>query len=163
MAAETKIRANSIANFDFPDQAVSALEKYFWWKKAQEKTAAPEYAINPKRQAAVSAIIKKAADESRKALTFAEAKKVMDLYQISTVEAWNANDDLNNIKFPVVIKVDDDKVLHKTDKKALILNIQNQAELQNWRRQSNNDRKAFTTDGTWIEVLGILLFWKWYY
>ena len=125
-----KIRENGIPSFDFPDQAVSALEKYYLWKKSQTEAPTEEYKINLERQAAVSGIIKKAAAEGRKALSFMEAKAVMDLYQIPTVETWDANGDVSHIKFPAVIKVDSDKVLHKTDKKALILNIQNQAELQ---------------------------------
>ena len=38
--------------------------------------------------------------------------------------------DSQDIIFPVAVKVDSDKVLHKTDKQGLILNIKDQAELE---------------------------------
>ena len=50
------------------------------------------------------------------------------MYGINTVEIFNPNSE--NITFPVAVKVDSDKVLHKTDKQGLILGIKNQEELQ---------------------------------
>jgi hypothetical protein len=52
----------------------------------------------------------------------------MELYGIKTVP-FNQPED-KSILFPAVLKVDSDKVLHKSDKKGLILNIRNVEELQ---------------------------------
>ena len=57
----------------------------------------------------------------------------MGLYGISVAETTNiisgSETNLNKIKFPAVIKVDSAKVLHKTDRQGVILNIKNQKEL----------------------------------
>ena len=57
----------------------------------------------------------------------------MELYGIEAAEfqSINGEDDENNmVKFPVALKVDSDQVIHKTDKCALILNIQDEKELR---------------------------------
>ncbi|HCP08759.1 MAG TPA: hypothetical protein DIT25_03115 [Candidatus Moranbacteria bacterium] len=52
----------------------------------------------------------------------------MELYGIKTLEFWSKHD-LSGVVFPAAVKVDSDKVLHKTDKQGLILGIKNRAEL----------------------------------
>jgi len=57
----------------------------------------------------------------------------MNKYGISPVDCENilAGSKIPTIKvFPVVLKVDSDKVLHKSDKQALVLNIKTQVELE---------------------------------
>ncbi|MCD6149884.1 acetate--CoA ligase family protein [bacterium] len=41
-----------------------------------------------------------------------------------------ANENDMEVKFPVAVKVDSDKILHKTDRQGVILNIKNQEELK---------------------------------
>jgi len=124
-----KIKTGGMVNFDFPDQAVDSLDKYYIWKKSKEQLDNFEFKADENRRQAATEIIQKAAEAGIKALSFADARTVMGLYQIPVIEKWDEGD-AENIKYPVVAKVDSDQVLHKTDQKALILNINNPEELQ---------------------------------
>lgn len=149
----TKLRYHNIPCFSFPEQAVSALDKYYQWNISNKVEASPRFSrgfasteINTERKGKVLAIIQKARAEKRGALLFGEAKKVMEMYGVKVVDFWTADSadkvhpvksaesgpasqEFNGVKFPAVVKVDSDKVLHKTDKKGLILNIRNQEDL----------------------------------
>lgn len=127
-----KLEGNGVPNFAFPDQAVDALDKYFSWKKFEARPRMAEEKKNVKRAEAVEGIIGSAKKDGRGALLFPEAQKVMELYGIKTPDVKNVKAEdkkLPDVEFPVVMKVDSDKVLHKTDKQGLILNIKNQEEL----------------------------------
>jgi acetyltransferase len=126
-----KLKQNEIASFNFPDLAISALDSYHQWnerKRIKEKAAIQM--INKKRREKVLAIIKEAKGEHRGALYFGESARVMEMYGIETIESFDGdNFQKEEIKYPVVLKIDSDKVLHKTDKDGLILNIKDEAEL----------------------------------
>jgi len=135
--AVAKLKDNGICNFSFPDQAVQSLDRYFSWnefKKRKSKTS--EQITNAKRKEKVSALIGKAAEEGRTALYFSEGARVMEMYGINTpvhreilpedslVNKKRVQLKVTDTEFPVVLKVDSDKVLHKTDKQGLILDIE---------------------------------------
>lgn len=128
-----KLEMNNVPSFSFSESAVRALEKYYLWnagKNSANDLRNAESAINSERKEKVAAIIQKAKDEGRGALYFSEAREIMEMYGIKTAESWNAKGDLSGVKFPVVLKVDSDKVLHKTDKKGLVLDIKNEEDLK---------------------------------
>ncbi|MFA6974055.1 MAG: acetate--CoA ligase family protein [Parcubacteria group bacterium] len=125
--AVVKLRDNKIPNFFLADQAVNALDKYFVWSHNKAKMILPNWENHPERQQKAQTIIEKAAAEGRGALYFSEAAEIMGMYGIRTPEIFTENSP--NIQFPVAVKVDSDKVLHKTDKQGLILNIKDQAGL----------------------------------
>jgi acyl-CoA synthetase (NDP forming) len=76
-------------------------------------------------------IIKKVKSENRSVLYFREAKEIMDIYGINTVEFQEVNTDKElEIEFPMVMKVDSEKALHKTDKGGVILDIKNEDEFR---------------------------------
>jgi succinyl-CoA synthetase beta subunit len=85
-------------------------------------------------------IIKKAKTENRTALQFSESSKIMELYGIQTVEFQEINTSKElEIDFPMVMKVDSDKVLHKTERLGLILNIKNEDEFREaYQKMSDN-------------------------
>jgi acetyltransferase len=129
-----KLRAENIFNFAFPESAVSVLDAFFLWK-CKEKVQVENLAggINQERKAKATAIIDLAKKENRRALYFSESQKLMGLYDIKTISAVEINRGaaLSMQKdFPVVLKVDSDAVLHKTDKQGLMLNLRNQLELE---------------------------------
>lgn len=128
-AAIAKLEANDVPNFSFPERAVAALDKYYYWgflKKYGVTVDAIRFDNERKSQA--QSIIRKAKAENRQALLFPEARKIMELYGISTVKTFSL--DAKDIEFPVVVKVDSDKVLHKTDRQGVILNIKNEEDLK---------------------------------
>ena len=128
------LKENNIPNFSSPEKAVNALNKYDKWRTFTLSVLTREkLEINNERARKVSDIIGKAKKENRSALLFSEAGEIMGLYGISVAETTNiisgSETNLNKIKFPAVIKVDSAKVLHKTDRQGVILNIKNQKEL----------------------------------
>jgi len=128
-----KLRNNGVPNFSFPDQAVNALDAYFRWNFSRRiNGVVNECVADERRRKNVLKIIARAKKEKRGALLFPEAKEVMELYGIKTPDIINIKPNgvlPENVEFPVVIKVDSDKVLHKTDRQGIILNIKNQDEL----------------------------------
>lgn len=124
------LEKNSIPNFSFPEQAVKALDSYCRWNiYRSEKINETETGINSDRKRKVGEIIQKAKAEKRKALLFLEAGKIMETYEVKVAETWSAGTG-RLIRFPVAVKVDSDKVLHKTDKNGIILNIKNRDDLE---------------------------------
>lgn len=138
-----KLRTNNIFNFAFPESAVTILDAYYRWN-FKEKSLAENLIenINKERKEKISAIIALARKDNRHALYFSESQKIMQMYGIKTVDIHEINSDaslpiLDN--FPVVLKVDSDAVLHKTDKHGLILNLKNQAELKDAFHEMRNN------------------------
>ena len=136
-----KLREKSIPNFNFPESAVRAINQYYKWAKYSQSplgvNVLKEAAINSERRNQVLGIIEKVKAENRKALYFSEAKEVMKLYGVNTISCTEilpgtdiASDSLNSASFPIVLKIDSDQVLHKTDRGGVVLNIRNQEELR---------------------------------
>ncbi|MDP1884224.1 MAG: acetate--CoA ligase family protein [Candidatus Moranbacteria bacterium] len=133
-----KLKENGIPNFSFPDLAVRAINEYYAWNRRRTADqsgaeSAEPIVVDASRQENIAAIIGKAREEKRGALSFPEAQKIMAMYGIKTpsVTDIGAGDSLpEGIGFPAVMKVDSDKVLHKTDKQGVILNIKNREELE---------------------------------
>ena len=128
------LKKNYIPNFSNPDGAISALNKYYKWslfKKTKEIICKENINVSRKKQ--VEEIIAMAKKENRSALFFSEAFEVMKKYAInpvSYVEILPGSEISPIMQYPVVIKVDSDKVLHKSDKQALILNIKDPSALE---------------------------------
>jgi acetate---CoA ligase (ADP-forming) len=136
-SAVRKFKGNGVCNFKFPDSAVHALDGSFRWGNFENSRSKPEKKfINARRRNKILKIIEKAKSEGRSALYFSESAEVMEAYGVNVVENFSGAESLNfqrkkiPFNFPVVLKVDSDKVLHKTDKKGLILNIENPEKLQ---------------------------------
>lgn len=127
-SALDKLRANDIPHFSYPDRAVEVLDKYFAGKNFhQRKGGRLETKLHAERKKQAGEIVVEAKSDNRSALFFSEAKKIMQMYGINAADCWTETDKIHI--FPVAVKVDSDKVLHKTDKQGLILNIQNEKEL----------------------------------
>jgi len=128
-AAVESLEKNNVPNFSFPEQAVKALDNFYKWSAYKsEKINKTETRIDSDRKRKVEKIIEKAKAEKRKTLLFFEAGKIMEAHGLKTVETWNAGAG-RLTHFPAVVKVDSDKILHKTDKNGIIFNIKNRDEL----------------------------------
>jgi acetyltransferase len=131
-----KLRGQGIPNFSFPDLAVRAINQYCAWNSRRVANLSmpnqEAVSLDVMRQKKVVSIIEKVRQEKRSALSFPEAQEIMEMYDIKTPQVINISAGENlpeKIEFPVVMKVDSDKVLHKTDKQGVILNIKNKEEL----------------------------------
>lgn len=132
--AVLNLKNHDISNFTFPKQAVDAIDQYYQWKVFKEKKTFAEAGIaDEKRKEKVEKIIGKAKSERRTALLFSEAKEIMEAYGINTAAFQSVKPGEKpekEINFPVAVKVDSAKILHKTDKQGVILNVGNQGELE---------------------------------
>jgi acetate---CoA ligase (ADP-forming) len=127
----SKLKQNGIPNFNFPDLAVMALEGYYSWSEFRNtKIKNEKQIINQKRQKKVLEIIKTAKAENRQALYFEESAQIMAMYGVSTMDSFEIQKYREKtFRYPVALKIDSDKILHKTDKNGIILNIKNEMEL----------------------------------
>jgi acetyltransferase len=130
-----ELKKNAIPNFPNPDSAILALNKYYRWNiYKKEKLQSVEKLNSPLRHKQVQKMISAARAQKRGALYFSEAALAMSKYDINAVEYYEIGGESSDVPlvnfYPVVIKVDSDKVLHKSDKEALLLNIQNELELK---------------------------------
>lgn len=131
--AVMEMERNGIYNSIFPNQALLALNKYYQWEifRINSKDNI-EPKIDIKRAEKTLEIIKKARSGGRNVLLFPEAREIMKMYEIKVVTGnFLAASDKppRNIEFPVVAKVESDKVLHKSDENGVILNIMNNEDL----------------------------------
>lgn len=129
------LRENDVPNFEFPERAIKALDAYFKWRERslQKVVVSKIEKDDAKRAEAVSEIIAKAKKEKRTALYYEEASDIMKMYgvpSVSSISILPKQTTFKNAKFPAVLKVDSDKVLHKSDKQALIVGIKNKSELE---------------------------------
>lgn len=127
------LKESRIPTFDFPEEAIGSLDKYYQWEEKKNKVEIKraETEKNLERTQKTLEIIKQAKSENRTALYFSESAKVMELYGIKTIDFQEINtSEALEIDFPMAMKVDSDKVLHKTDKQGLILNIKNEDEFR---------------------------------
>jgi acetate---CoA ligase (ADP-forming) len=127
-----------VPNFSFPERAINALEMIY--KKSIRKEY-PSQTTPVKSSHMVSGIISEAKNEERGALYFDEASELMRMIGVSVIDSEIlTTPKLKKIKdFPVVIKVDSDKLLHKTEKKGVRLGIWNQDEfLQAFQEMSKD-------------------------
>lgn len=130
--AVVSLEKNGIPNFSFPDQGINVLDKYYKLSRFRKKLAGRMIKSDQRRQEKVAEIVQKAKAAGRQALLFLEASQILNLYGIKTIETKSMkSDDPDDpdISFPVAMKVDSDKVLHKTDRQGVILDIKNKDEL----------------------------------
>ncbi|KKU53403.1 MAG: putative acetyl-CoA synthetase (ADP-forming) protein, partial [Candidatus Moranbacteria bacterium GW2011_GWE2_47_10] len=131
--AVSKMKEAGIPTFAFPERAVGILDQYYKWsqRKGSEKRLKGKEDCS-ERKGIVAGIINHAKEEGKKALRFDDAAKIMALYGINAIEShyFKQGEEVpEGMKYPVVAKIDSDRILHKTDQKALVLGIKNSQEL----------------------------------
>jgi acetate---CoA ligase (ADP-forming) len=130
-----RLKQENIPNFSDPEKAVRALGQYYKWNIFRKKKENAEKSVTDEnRRKNVSAAIEKARKQKSTALLFAEAAEIMRQYGIEAGRFWNilpGEKSPEIEEYPVVVKVDSDTVLHKSDKQGVILNIENSTDLEN--------------------------------
>lgn len=134
LASQT-LRHFGVPNFSFPERAVGALNAYSVWgeNRNSRNIGHESIKINLKRREAIRHIISRAQSEKRSALYYGEAAQAMGFYGVPSVSSHAiipGHKMPAKVSYPAVLKVDSDKVLHKSDKQALVVGIGNQKELK---------------------------------
>jgi acetyltransferase len=130
---------NNIPTYPTPEQAVDAYMYMYQYKRNLEllyetPEELPVDSVPPKRPLMV--VMKNAAKEGRDILTEAEAKKMLDYYEIPVVQtevadtASKASSIATRIGFPVVMKILSPQIVHKTDVGGVALNIMSSDEVK---------------------------------
>lgn len=145
--AENSLSGAGLSNFNFPSEAICALDKaneFAFKKKFQSLDNIEIKTSQHKRSEKILCNIIK---EKRNGFYYQEACALASLYGLesegalylgSTKDILNISDDI----FPVVAKIDDPAILHKNDKGGICLNIMNKEDL----RKAFDDLKANFND-----------------
>jgi len=130
--AKNLLGFNGVANFDSPGIALRTLEKVVRYRFGKSKRA-----IGLREQppiAKVSPCIKKALGEKRKVLFWEEVNDIFKKYGLPLAKSiiFDSLEKLNteDIFYPCVLKTNDPKIIHRWEKKGVILNIQDEEELK---------------------------------
>jgi acetyltransferase len=150
------LEKNNLPNFSSPKKAIDALDFFFMWNERKEDNFVDKESDSlegEEDKKIVSQILDSVKKNKRKALLFGEAGEVMRRYSIPVVDFINLSPKEKihtKMDFPVVLKVDSDKVLHKTDKEALVLGIKNMDELES---AIERIRKNFSTENLIVQPM----------
>ena len=128
------LKEGEIPCFDFAETAARALAsmvRYNGIRSAKEGTIKTFTDVD---KDAVRSILDKAVTQKREILTAAEVYGILEAYRVP-VAPWKVVADLNEvvttasaIGFPVVIKADSEKIIHKSDVGGVAVNIQDAQE-----------------------------------
>ncbi len=152
---------NNIPTYSTPEQAVKTYMYMYQYKRNLEllyetPEELPVDVVPPKRPLMV--IIRNAAMENREMLTEAEAKKLLDYYNIPVVKTLVAKtvDEAailaSQIGYPVVLKILSPQIVHKTDAGGVVLDITCEAELREAFDRIIQQAKEYNPNA---EILGV--------
>lgn len=124
-----KFDSFKITSFKSYEDAVQVVGKVFQKKFTNEFKY---HKVNSKRREIAFKIFDQIKDEKRNSLYFAEAKKLANLYELPLSKFWDVTEGMKasvNINYPCVAKIDNPKILHKTDRGGIILPITTNLQL----------------------------------
>ena len=132
--AVENLHQNGIANFENPEEALATIEKLVIYSSKKRTGLSQMRQKDIHLKLGVNSAIQSALKEKRKMLFWKEAERIFRSYGVELAKSVDFSD-LREIKsqkipFPCVLKTDDPKIIHRWDKKAVILNIQSEKELK---------------------------------
>lgn len=139
------LNESGIPNFPYPDEAAHAFGKLYSHQQEllalYETPATREHDFDIEhvnsRIEIVESILQQAIQEKRPFLTEFESKKILQAYDIPTVETIvcetkeQAAKAAEKLGFPVVVKLHSDTITHKSDVGGVKLNLQTKEEVEN--------------------------------
>lgn len=146
--------------YESPEKAVSALGAIYEYKRARERALKKTYPVLKVDKKAVEAIIKRALEEGRAALTPSESIAVAESYGIPVLEkplARTPGEAVNmaeKLGYPVVLEVESPQVIHKTDVGGIRLNLRNKEEVQRAYKEILESVRSRLPDA---EIKGIIV------
>jgi acetyl coenzyme A synthetase (ADP forming)-like protein len=136
--AKLALKKNNIADFSSPDEALEVLEKILLFKSSRPSQNIVPVKISKelslKQRSSSIKIFNGAFREKRRMLFWDETEKIFRRYDLPLLKSFSfsslADPTLKKIKFPCVIKTDNPKIMHRWDKKGVILNISSSPEFK---------------------------------
>lgn len=126
------IRASGIPVYDFAETAARALASMTQYGQVQRR-ALPTYITFKKQKKKAESILSKHKEE--KFLPPEDVYEILDAYGIPTVKTLKAKNEKELLKaakaigYPLVLKVDSERIVHKSDVGGVALGIQGEAAL----------------------------------
>lgn len=108
-----------VPNFDYPEEAIRVLKYYLGYQKNKKSLAV----FKPQKEVSVQPSVSGLWD-------YLETKKLLDKYGIKTVKTVKVEKAVPKMKYPAVAKVVGPKVVHKSEARAIFLNLKNESELK---------------------------------
>lgn len=136
--AKAILENNKIPNFENPEKALAVIEKLVKYFIARSRDALSASGLSERRTQCVStakpiSILQTAIAKKRPMLFWREAEKLFGRYKIKLAKSisFENSGELKNkkIPYPCVLKTDDPNIYHRLEKKAVILDIQNEKGL----------------------------------
>lgn len=128
------LNKNNVPTYDTPEQAVESYMYLYRYARNLEllfQTPEERQIVSTKeKQDKIKQIIEKAVNEKRTILNEAEAKEIIEMYDIKTTRPIFAKkeDDAvhiaEKIGYPVVMKIQSPQITHKSDSGGVALNLQ---------------------------------------
>jgi len=133
------LHRNGVANFESPERALAVIEKLIQFNSARKKSAPSAEPKEIKLKYSANCILQSVVSQKREILYWDETKRIFKSYGLKLATSVSARDgkivNFNNLKYPCALKTDDPKIIHRWDKKAVILNIRNERDLKTALRQ----------------------------
>ena len=127
------LNENSIANFDSVEESIIILSKFLKYlknKKAIKPFIPWEEEIN-------------FSDKAPKLMDYIESFKLLKKYKIDCIIPKKIiTTNIKSIKYPIAVKFVGSDFVHKTDKKAIFLNVKNEKELNKIITIFNSNKKG---------------------
>ncbi|MEI6899623.1 MAG: acetate--CoA ligase family protein [Bacteroidota bacterium] len=147
------LKEGNIPCFDFAETAARALHSMYRYHKinsAAKGSVIQFIDVNKEKAEWILSLVK---EEKRDVLTATEAYGILEAYQIP-VASWKLADTIDDVPgfaekigFPVVIKADSDKIIHKSDVGGVAINIKSREEArevaENMKGKLGNDIRFF--------------------
>ncbi len=114
-----------VPNFDYPEDAIRVLKHYLSYQKNQKSLVVYKpVKANKLSDSKVSGL-----------WDYLATKNLLDKFGIKTVKTLKVEDKSLSIKYPLVAKIVGPQVIHKSEARAIFLNISTAAELKKIKRQ----------------------------
>jgi acetyltransferase len=131
------LKEGSIPCYDFAETAARALASMVQYNEIRNRVKGTVKNYPGISKEIAGTIIKNALNDKRDVLTAFEVYSIIASYGIP-VSAWGVATDENEavkaaaaMGYPVVIKADSDKIIHKSDVGGILLNLMNEADVRN--------------------------------
>jgi acetyltransferase len=130
------MRESGIPFYSFAEAAAKALSSMIQYNRLKTRSLGePQIFTDVQKEKAVS-VLARAKEAKRQFLTQGEANEIMLAYKIPTAKGAlvqtvkDASEAARNLRYPLVLKIDAEGIIHKTDAGGVILNIQSHEQLR---------------------------------
>lgn len=151
---------NGIPAYSAPDLAINAIAALREYAMNKENNQDDDLDFKGADKKKALAVIEKARQEGREALTEIEAKQVFEAYQLPVTHSRVAKSEDEAVKlateigFPVVMKIVSPQILHKSDAGGVKVNIKDEAGVRATYNTILQNAKAYKADA---DIHGILI------